>query len=443
MSSLTIQPVTHGTVLKIAVPIMLANVTEPLIGIVNTAVIGQLGSAHLIGGVAVGSLIFSFLFWGFGFLRLSTSGLAAQATGANDPKEVAAVFWRSILIAVTVGIALIALSPLLKPLSVSLMGGSADVQAAASTYFSYRIWAAPAALANFAILGWFFGQGRTVLTLVTQLVLNVSNMAMSAMLVLQFDFGIAGVGIAVLIAEYLGTTLGLLFVLMSLKRLGQPFDRAFVLQPGKMRALITANADMMIRTVCLLFALSWFTSRSARAGDTVVAANIVLLHMFEMAAFMIDGFAYAAEAMVGQAIGARAIDRYGKAISVSTLWTMAFGLVSCLTIWFFGPQFIDLMTTNQEVRDYARNYLFWAALTPLLGAACFLYDGIFTGAMATRDMRNMMILSLAIYLCAWFVLEPRYANHGLWVALCVFFIARSVSFAACLPAIKKRVFAQV
>jgi multidrug resistance protein, MATE family len=442
MSTLMAQPVSHGTILKIALPIMLSNVTEPLIGVVNTAVIGQLGAPHLIGGVAVASLIFGFLFWGFGFLRLSTSGLAAQATGANDPKEVAAVFWRSLLIAIVVGLALIALSPIIKPLSISLMGGSTEVQSAASTYFSYRIWAAPAALANFAILGWFFGQGRTVITLITQLVLNVSNMALSALLVLHFNFGVAGVGIAVVAAEYLGAALGLFFVRTHLRRMGQSFDRAFVLQPAKIKSLITANADMMIRTVCLLFAFAWFTSRSARSGDLTVAANTILLHMFEIAGFAIDGFAYAAEALVGQAIGARAMDRYGKAVSISTLWTMAFGFACFLAIWLFGPQFIDLMTTNAEVRTFARGYLFWAALTPLLGAACFLYDGIFTGAMATREMRNMMILSLAVFLGAWFVLEPSYGNHGLWLAFCLFFIARSASFAACLPGIKRRVFAR-
>jgi multidrug resistance protein, MATE family len=434
-------PVTHKGLLGIAVPIMLSNVTEPLIGVVNTAVIGQLGQVHLIGGVAVGSLIFGFLFWGFGFLRLSTSGLSAQATGANNPREVAAVFWRSLLIALAVGVALILLSPLIGPAAISLMGGSADMQAAAATYFSYRIWAAPAALANFTIIGWFIGQGRTVLTLVTQIVLNVTNMALSALLVLQFKFGIAGVGLAVLLAEYAGAALGLVFVLMSLKRMKQPFDRAYVLQSSKIKALFTANADMMIRTVCLLFAFAWFMSRSARSGDVVVAANTVLLHMFDIAGFAIDGFAYAAEALVGQAIGARSMVRYSKAISISTLWTMAFGLVCFLAIWFFGPQFIDMMTSNSEVRAYARTYLFWAALTPLLGAACFLYDGIFTGAMATREMRNMMLLSLAVFLAAWFVLEPRYANHGLWIAFCMFFVARSVSFAACLPGIKRRAFA--
>lgn len=440
MTALSQQPVTHGNIIKIALPIMLSNVTEPLIGVVNTAVVGQLPGAHLIGGVAVGSLIFSFLFWGFGFLRLSTSGLAAQATGAGDAGEVSLIIWRSLLIAVAIGLGLIVLSPLLKPLSISLMGGSQDVQTAASTYFNYRIFAAPAALANFAILGWFIGQGRTMAALVTQLALNVTNMALSTLLVLHFNFGVAGVGLAVLVAEYVAVALGLALVVNRNRALAQRFDVERIMDAGKFTALLSANADMMIRTVCLLFAFAWFTSRSARSGDATLAANVVLLHMFEVAAYLIDGFAYAAEALVGQAIGAKDRHNYGRAISLSTFWVMMFGAAASLLIWFLGTDFVALMTADVEVRALASHYLPWAAITPFLGAACFLYDGIFTGAMATRDMRNMMVLSLAIYLATWSVLEPLFANHGLWGALAIFFVARSASFAARLPAIRARVF---
>lgn len=440
MSKLQPGDVSHRGILLIAIPIMLSNVTEPLIGVVNTAVVGRLPDVHLIGGVAVGSLIFSFLFWGFGFLRLSTSGLSAQATGAGNAREVGAIVWRSLLIAVLVGLSLIALSPLLKPLSISLMGGSPEVRAAATTYFSYRIWAAPAALANFTILGWFIGQGRTTAALLTQLALNVTNMGLSALFVLHFHLGIAGVGLSVLIAEYAAVAVGMVLVVLRLGVLEQRFERANVLDAAKIRALVTANADMMIRTVCLLFAFAWFTSRGARNGDTVVAANAVLLHMFEVAAYLIDGFAYAAEALVGQSIGAQDKVRYGRAIKLTTSYVMLFGALASLLIWSGGPHFIALMTTNEAVRELASHYLFWAAITPLLGAACFLYDGIFTGAMATKDMRDMMLLSLVAYLLAWWLLESRYGNHGLWAALSVFFIARSVLFAARLPAIRARVF---
>jgi multidrug resistance protein, MATE family len=192
--------------------------------------------------------------------------------------------------------------------------------------------------------------------------------------------------------------------------------------------------------VCLLFAFAWFTSRGARNGDVTVAANAVLLHMFEVAAYLIDGFAYAAEALVGQAIGAKDRAGYSRAISLSTIWVMLLGAVASLLILILGAQFIALMTIDPAVRETAAHYLGWAAITPLLGAACFLYDGIFTGAMATREMRNMMLVSVGLYLAAWFVLEPRFGNHGLWGALAVFFVARSLTFAARLPAIRARVF---
>ena len=440
MASTPDKPLTHLSVLRIAVPIMLSNVTEPLIGVVNTTVIGQMPQPHLIGGVAVGSLIFSFLFWGFGFLRLSTSGLSAQATGARNSPEIAALIWRSLIISIAIGLALLALSPVIKPLAVALMGGSADVQSAAATYFSYRIFAAPAALANFAMLGWFVGQGRIGMVMVTQLTLSAINMALSALFVLYFNLGIAGVGLAVLIAEYSAVAIGLLFVLARLKAIGGGFDSKSIFDVEKLKTLVVSNLDMMIRTLCLLFAFAWFTSRGARAGDTVIAANTVLLHLFDVAAFLIDGFAYAAEALVGQAIGAKNRTRYAKAILLSSIWTMAFGFAAAVIIWFTGPSLINLMTVNAEVRELALQFLPWAALAPFLGAACFLFDGIFVGAMATREMRNMMVLSLFIYLGASHFLEIAYGNHGLWAALCIFFIARSASFAARLPSIKRGLF---
>lgn len=434
------QPVSHARILRIALPIMVSNVTEPLIGVVNTAVVGRLGDAALIGGVAVGALVFSFLFWGFGFLRLSTSGMAAQATGARNPAELSAIFWRSLLLALAIGMVLVMLSAVIKPLAISLMGGSAEVQQAASIYFSYRILAAPAALANFPLLGWFIGQGRTQVALATQLTLNLTNMGLSALFVLHFDMGIAGVGASVLVAEYAGAALGLVLVLRRMKQLDHVLHWPQVLQRHKLLALLSANADMMIRTICLLFAFAWFTARGARQGNTVVAANAVLMHMFEVAAYLIDGFAYAAEALVGQAIGARDRSAFRMAIRLSALWTMLFGTLAGLCILLAGHWMIDAMTINAEVRGMARQFLPWAAATPVLGAACFLFDGIFTGALATRDMRNMMVLSLAVFMAGWWWLEAGFGNAGLWAALCLFLLARSISFAARLPAITQRAF---
>ncbi|MBG1232856.1 MATE family efflux transporter [Aestuariivirga litoralis] len=433
--------ITHRTILTIAVPIMLSNVTEPLIGVVNTSVVGQLPEASLIGGVAVGGLIFSFLFWGFGFLRLSTSGLSAQALGAGKPEAVAQVIGRSLLLGVFIGLVLLALAPVIGPTAISLMGGSPEVRSAATEYFSWRIFSSPAALANFAILGWFVGQGRSLSAFVVQALLNITNMVLSVVLVLHFHLGISGVGAAALVAEYAGLGFGIYMASRRLKALEHGIAWRGLFDLATLKPLLVANADIMVRTLCLLFAFAWFTAHGARSGNIIIAANAVLLNFFEVSAYLIDGFAYAAEALVGQAIGAQDKVRYSKAISLGTLWAMGFGLLASLITLIAGPFFIDLMSVNEEVRATARLYLPWVVATPVLGAACFLFDGIFTGALATRDMRNMMVLALAIYLPASVLLEKAYQNHGLWMGLCLFFLARSVLFAWRLPAIKARVFA--
>ena len=440
MASPPNMPMNHATILKVAIPIMLANVSEPMIGVVNTAVIGRLNDPALIGGVGIGGVIFGFLFWGFGFLRLSTSGLSAQATGAGDHAELAAVFWRSLLLAVLIGLAILALSPLIGPLAVSLMGGSDAVRAANLEYFSWRVLGAPAALANFAILGWFVGQARTKTALFVQLSLNLINMALSVFLVLELGWAVAGVGFASVIAEYTALLLGLLIVARRMRGLSMWFEKSRVFAMAKIKQVISANADIMLRTVLLLFAFAWMASRGAKLGEVPIAANVILLHFFDVAAYLTDGFAYAGEALVGQSIGAKDRNRYRIAIRLSTTWGLSFGLLSGLIIWFAGDWLIALMTTQAEVASYARTYLIWAAVVPVLGAACFLYDGIFTGALATREMRNMMIISTALYLAAWAVLEPTFGNHGLWAALCVFMIARGASFALQLPRIERRVF---
>ncbi len=439
-SSISLMPISHRSVLTIAVPIMLSNVTEPLIGVVNTAVIGQLPEAYYIGAISIGSLIFSFLFWGFGFLRLSTGGLSAQAVGAGDSAEVTAVLWRALAIAVTVGLCLILASPVIEKVSFDLMGGSPEMRAQGEIYFRYRILSAPFALTNFCILGWFIGQGRAAIAFVVQIFLNVVNMALGAWFVLSLGMTADGVGLSALIAEIAAALLGGFLIWRSVHRMKARATWAQIWNREKILRTLSANGDIMIRTLCLVFAFTWFTARGARAGDVTIAANSVLLHFFEVAAYLIDGFAYASEALVGQSVGAKNRERFKRAIRLTTLWALVVGAICSAIIWFAGPWFIDLMTVNAEVRETARHYLFWAALTPLLGTICFQFDGIFTGAMATRDMRNMMVLSLMIYLASWWILERNFGNHGLWAALSVFFIARGVTYAMRMPALARVAF---
>lgn len=433
-------PVTHRSVLSIAVPIMLSNVTEPMIGLVNTIVVGRLHEPYYIGAVAIGALIFSFVFWGFGFLRLSTGGYSAQATGAGDAGELVAVLFRALMIACAAGFGLLLLSPLIGKLAFDLIGGSAEVRTHGETYFATRIWSAPFALSNFALMGWFIGQGRTRMVLSIQLVLNLTNMGLSALFVLYFNLEVFGVGLAAVLAEATATTLGALIVMRQLRRFGVVPDRARIFDRERLIGTLKSNTDIMIRTLCLVSAFAWFMSRSARSGDVTVAANAVLLNLFELSAYLIDGFAYASEALVGQAVGARNRERFVRGIKLTTLWAMVAGLACSLAVLLAGPFVISLSSTNAEVVAMANAYLPIAALTPFLGALCFQFDGIFTGAMATREMRNMMLLSLAIYLAGWWWLEAAYGNAGLWLALCLFFVARGVTFAWQMPGIIHKAF---
>jgi MATE family multidrug resistance protein len=432
--------VTHRSVLTVAVPIMLSNVSEPLIGVVNTAVIGQLKEPYFIGAIAVGALIFSFIFWGFGFLRMSTGGLSAQALGAGDRTELVAVLIRALMIGLAAGIGLVVLSPFIRDAAFDLVGGSPEIRAHGETYFNYRIFAAPAALSNYCVMGWFIGQSRAKLAFVVQLFLNLTNMALSAFLVLGLGMTSDGVGLAALIAEWSAVTLALVLAAMILRGMGAHISWPRILDPVRFKRTLLMNGDVMIRTLCLVFAFTFFTARGARAGDVVIAANAVLLNLFEVSAYLIDGFAYASEALVGQSVGARNRQRFRAAVWLTSVWAMVLGVICSLIIWFFGPALIDLMTLSPEVRETARTYLPWVAVSPVLGVICFQFDGIFTGAMATKDMRNMMIVSLGVFLLAWWMLEGRYGNHGLWAALNIFFIARGITFATRLPSLERRAF---
>jgi MATE family multidrug resistance protein len=432
--------VTHRSVLTVAVPIMLSNVSEPLIGVVNTAVIGQLKEPYYIGAIAVGALIFSFIFWGFGFLRLSTGGLSAQALGAGDRTELVAVLIRALMIGLAAGIGLVLLSPFIRDAAFNLVGGSPDIRAHGETYFNYRIFAAPAALSNYCVMGWFIGQSRAKLAFVVQLFLNLTNMALSAFFVLGLGMTSDGVGLAALIAEWSAVTLALVLAAMILRGMGAHISWPRILDPVRFKRTLLMNGDVMIRTLCLVFAFTFFTARGARAGDVVIAANAVLLNLFEVSAYLIDGFAYASEALVGQSVGARNRQRFRAAVWLTSVWAMVLGVICSLVIWFFGPALVDLMTLSPEVRETARTYLPWVAVSPVLGVICFQFDGIFTGAMATKDMRNMMIVSLGVFLLAWWMLEGRYGNHGLWAALNIFFIARGITFATRMPSLERRAF---
>jgi len=433
-------PVTHRSVLAIALPIVLSNVSEPLISVVDTAVIGQLGAAHLIGAIALGGIIFAYLFWMFGFLRMGTTGLTAQALGRGDAAELRAILGRALIIGLAAGAIYILLQTPISSLALGLTEGSAAAEGAAAKYFTIRIWSAPAALMNFALLGWFIGLGRARIAFALQLILNLTNIALDTLFVLHFDMSVEGVALGTLIAEYIALLAGLLFVWRALPGFGPAARAAHIFSPRALKVMAAVNTDLFIRSVLLMSAFAWFTAQGAKAGDVTLAANAVLINLFLVVAFFLDGFAFAAEALVGRSVGRRDKAAFDRSVYLSSFWAVSLSLIAALSVWLGGNLFIDLLSTNLDVRLEARSYLLWAALTPLTGVACFQLDGIFTGATRTGDMRNMMILSFAAYLALWALLAPLYGNHGLWIALNAFFIIRGITLALRYPALVRNVF---
>jgi MATE family multidrug resistance protein len=417
---------------------MVANLTTPLIGIVSTIAIGRLGDATLLGGVAIASVIFDCLFWLFAFLRMSTLAFTAQALGAGETQELRATLIRGLVVAALIGTALILLQIPLGAALLSAMGGSEGVTRAARTYFSIRIWSAPLALANYVVLGWLIGQARAKLALGVQIAVNLINMAATALLVLVLDAGIAGAAIAAVTAEAFGIVLGLL-IARRLTR-GQPaVPRAALLDRGKLMRMLAVNRDIMIRTASLIAVFLFFTAQGARAGDVTLAANAVLNNFLLISAFFLDGLANAAEQLCGRAYGARARDEFLSATRLVISWGFAFALAVTASYVLFGPALIDIMTASDEVRRAARSYLWLVALAPVLGVFAFAYDGIYIGATWARDMRNLMVLSLLIFLGAWLALRSS-GNTGLWGALLVSYAARGGLQALRYPALLRTSF---
>jgi MATE family multidrug resistance protein len=432
--------VTTAQVFAIAGPAMVANLTTPLIGIVSTIAIGRLGDATLLGGVAIASVIFDCLFWLFAFLRMSTLAFTAQALGGGETQELRATLIRGLVVAALIGTALILLQIPLGVALLSAMGGSEGVTGAAKTYFNIRIWSAPLALANYVVLGWLIGQARARLALSVQIAVNVINMAATALLVLVLDAGIAGAAIAAVAAEATGLVLGVL-IARRLTRGLPAVPRAALLDRAKLMRMLAVNRDIMIRTASLIAVFLFFTAQGARAGDVTLAANAVLNNFLLISAFFLDGLANAAEQLCGRAYGARDRGEFTSATRLVILWGFGFALAVTASYVLFGPTLIDIMTASDEVRRTARGYLWLVALAPVLGVFAFAYDGIYIGATWARDMRNLMVLSLLIFLAAWLALRSS-GNTGLWGALLVNYAARGGLQALRYPALLRASFAK-
>jgi len=427
----------HRRVLTLAFPIVLANLTQPILGAVDTAVAGHLDGPQYLGGVALGGLVFSFVFWGFGFLRMGTTGLVAQAFGARDAAAVRASVMRALMLALAIGVAVLALQVPIIRYALRMLGGSGAVQETASAYCHARIWAAPFALGNYAVLGYLLGCQRVRLALVTQVFINAVNIVAVLLFVYRFGWGIAGIGAATAFADFGGFALGAVILWRLRERGLPPLALATLFDLRAIRRLVAINRDIFVRTLCLLGSYGWFAHMGARQGDAVLAANALLLNFQTFMAFGLDGFAHAAEALVGAATGARDRHAFRQAVRVTMLWSAIGAAGFSIVYWIGGEWIIARLTDQAVVREAAMRYLPWAAILPLASVAGFQLDGVFIGATRTRELMKAMAVSLAVYLLAAWTLAGPLGNHGLWLALTAFMVARGVTLWVQLPSIER------
>ena len=430
-------PITHRRVLDIALPIVLANATVPILGLVDTGVVGQMGAAAPIGAVGLGAVIITAIYGIFNFLRMGTSGLAAQAHGARDTPEAGAILMRALLIGAAGGVGLILLQLPLMAAAFTLAPASAEVEDLARGYLGIRIWGAPATIALFAVTGWLIAVERTRAVLGLQLWLNGLNIGLDLWFVLGLDWGVDGVAAATIISEW--TALGLGLWLCRGAFAGNAWrDLERILDGVRLRLMLRVNGDIMVRTVALQVGFVSFMFLGSGLGDVTLAANQVLVQFLHVVAFALDGFAFAAEALVGQAVGARSVRALRRSSVMTSQWGLVAALVLAAGFALLGPLLIDVMARDPAVQAAARAFLPWVVAGTLISLACYMLDGIFIGATATREMRNAMLVSLAVYGAVLLPLLPLMGNHGLWAAFMIFNLARGVTMALYYPRVEAR-----
>ena len=435
MNSIVSRDITSRRILRIALPILFSNATIPILGAVDTAVIGQLGDPAAIGAVGIGAIIISAIYWVFGFLRMGTVGLTSQAYGAKDFMEVDALLGRCLIVGFSAGLIIILIQSVAFQLALNISPASKEVELFASKYIEIRIFSAPAAIALFGITGWLIALERTKSILLVQLFMNGLNVILDILLVNHFELGIQGVAYASLVAEWCGFILGLYLCRDRLMAKGflnflQIFDKK------RLTNMVNVNIDILIRSLLLQMAIISFLFIGSDFGDLALASNQILLQFIHIVSYALDGFAHAAETLVGQSVGARDRRSFRQAAILTTIWAGLICIIFVMFFLIFGGHLVDLMTVSPEVRLEARKYLPYLSILPLIGLFSYMLDGIFIGATRTRDMRNMMFISFLGYVLVLFLLIPNFENHGLWFGLMALYILRAVTLSLKYPALE-------
>jgi len=405
---------------------ILSNISVPLLGMVDTGVTGHLDSATYLGAVAIGSVVFSFLYASVNFLRMGTTGIAAQRYGADDSAGLRVALGQAMIIALLIALALLAFKRPLGTLALNLLGPDAAVREHAVTYFQIRIWSAPATLTSYVLIGWFIGLQNARVPLIIVLLTNSINIILDLVFVVVLDWKVAGVAAASVIAEYGGVAVGLSFAWRELHKLGGHWILSRLTTLSEYRLFLAVNGNLFIRTLALMFTFAFVTAQGARQGGLILAANAILMNLQHLLSFALDGIAHAAEALVGKAVGAKSRAGLEAAVSIALRWSLLIAAGFSAAFYLGGPLLISILTDLPEVRETTLVYLPWLVLSPLVSVLPFLYDGVFVGATRAREMRDIMVAStVLIFLPAWYVFQFL-GNHGLWLAFILFMASRAV-----------------
>lgn len=411
---------------RIAAPMILSNISVPLLGMVDTGVTGHLDDAVYLAAVAVGATLFGILYTGVNFLRMGTTGITAQRLGANDPDGLREALGQSLIVALAIATLLIVLQQPIGHGAIRLIAADTHIGEYAYEYFSIRIWSAPATLANFALIGWFIGLQNARVPLIIMLVINLTNIFLDLLLVVGLGMKVAGVAAASVVAEFTGLAVGLYFVSSELQQHAGRWHFRGLIQIEKYRGFFALNGHLLVRTLALMFTFTFMTAQGARLGGLVLAANAVLLNLQHLLSFALDGLAHAAEALVGKAVGANNRAALQQAVTVAMKWSLLIAVGFALLFALGGHLFINVLTDLEDVRAATLQYLPWLVASPLISVWCFLYDGVFIGATRAREMRDIMLASsFLVFLPAWWLLQG-YGNHGLWLAFLLFMASRGV-----------------
>ena len=418
----------NKSILKLAIPNIISNITIPLLGLVDMILMGHLDSAIYIGAIALGGTIFSVLYSFFSFLRAGTTGFTAQSYGNNDKTEIIYSLYRSVCIGIPIIMLILSLQIPIAKISSLLLDGSNEVKDLAITYFYVRIWAAPANILLYCLNGWFVGMQNTKIPMFIAILINVMNIILSFILVIIFEQNVKGVALGTVIAQYSGLCLAIVLLIKNYKSYFVKINKEILFNIEKIKRFFRVNRDLMIRSFLLIISIAFFTNQSAKLGNNILAINMILLQSFYIFSYFTDGFAYAGEALVGKFVGSNDKTNLQKVVRLLLIWGFAISIPFTILYALFPTDFVKIISDNTEILTEVQPYYIYMIIIPLITFTACIWDGIYIGATASKAIRNTMIIStIFVFIPSWYVLMPRFGNHGLWMAFLCFMIARGLA----------------